>query len=328
MSLKTACLWSDISVNRNVMDRVATLNKRAAELGVIPQRTKEGALLIDAGIHTRGSIDAGLLIAEICMGGLGTVRVNHSGASDWPLSLNVHTTHPVLACLGSQYAGWKLSHGEGKDAFFALGSGPARARACREDLFAELGYKDKECAGVLVLEVDKPPPDEILHKVIRDCDISPGQLTVILTPTQSMAGSLQVVARVLEVALHKAHVMGFDLDNIIDGVGYAPLAPTSPDAVIAMGRTNDAILFAGCVQLFVEGEYDAAHDLCERLPSNTSSDYGKPFADLFKNYNYDFFRIDPLLFSPAKVQVTHRPSGHTFCAGAVNLDLLRGSFDY
>ena len=60
----------------------------------------------------------------------------------WPFELCVRTTDPVIACLASQYAGWALSHGEGKAAFFALGSGPGRALARKEPLFSELDYRD------------------------------------------------------------------------------------------------------------------------------------------------------------------------------------------
>ena len=168
----------------------------------------------------------------------------------------------------------------------------------------------------------------MLAKVAADCGVQPGNLTVILTPTQSLAGSTQIVARVLEVAMHKTHELGFALDDVVDGQGAAPLAPPAPDVITAMGRTNDAILFAGRVHLFVQGEYEAAHDLCERLPSNTSRDYGKPFAEVFKDYDCDFFKVDPMLFSPAVVHVTHTPSGHTFSAGEINLKLLKQSFDY
>ena len=70
------------------------------------------------------------------------------------------------------------------------------------------------------------------------------------------------------------------------------------DPLIAMGRTNDTILFGGQVQLFVSCGDEQAEDLARRLPSGNSGDYGKPFAEVFRDYGYDFFRIDPMLFSP------------------------------
>ena len=227
---------------------------------------------------------------------------------------------PVLGCLGSQYAGWSLSH----EKYYALGSGPARAMATKvkngevepvEELYKELDYRDTADSAVLVIENDKLPPLEIIEKVATACKVSPDKLTIIVTPTSSLAGGVQVVARVLEVAMHKAHALHFPLENIIDGSGSAPICPPHPNFVKAMGRTNDAILFAGQVHLFVKGSDEAAEELAKNLPSSTSKDYGKPFAEIFKQYEYDFFKIDAMLFSPASVIVTAVDSGKSFRAG-------------
>jgi len=176
------------------------------------------------------------------------------------------------------------------------------------------------------MEVDKNPPSELISKMAEQCGVAEENLTIILTPTKSLAGVVQVVARVLETALHKAHELKFPLERIIDGAGSAPLCPPIPDFVQAMGRTNDAILFAGRVQLYVTGSDDDAKALATDLPSNTSKDYGKPFAKVFADAKYDFYQIDQMLFSPAQVSVTAVESGNTFFAGEVNLDLLKESF--
>jgi len=300
------------------------LQAKSLRLGV--ERMVNGCVVVDAGISFRGGLEAGLRIAQICMGGLGKVSLQPSGSSRWPFELSVHSSDPVLACLGSQYAGWSLTHGEGKGAFHALGSGPGRAAACREDLFAELSYRDLTESVCVVLEVDKKPPIEIADKIARDCGIKPDQVTLILTPTRSLAGTLQVVARVLEVALHKAHVLGFPLHHVVDGAGVAPLPPPTADFLMAMGRTNDAILFGGRVQLFVDCDDGEAERLAGNLPSGLSKDYGKPFARVFKEVAYDFYRIDPHLFAPAVVAVSALKSGRTFHAGAIDEKLLELSF--
>jgi methenyltetrahydromethanopterin cyclohydrolase len=178
----------------------------------------------------------------------------------------------------------------------------------------------------LVLESQSPPPAAIVAKVAQDCGVESHRLTFIYAPTQSLAGSVQVVARALEVALHKAFELGFPLDHIVDGIGAAPLCPPHPDFVIAMGRTNDAIIYAGQVHLFVMGAAGDARSLAERLPSESSRDYGRPFAEIFKRVKGDFYAIDPLLFSPAAVIVTSIESGESFRAGHVNLSLLDASF--
>lgn len=286
-----------------------------------------GCTVVDAGIDVPGGLEAGRRIAEICMGGLGVVGLTHApNFRDWPLSVQVHSSDPVLACLGSQYAGWSLSAGEGKGAFHALGSGPGRSLARKEPLFAELDYADSAEATGLVLEVDQIPPPELVERIAAACGINVAGLTLILTPTRSLAGAVQIVARVLEVALHKAHELGFPLAAIVDGSGSAPLCPPAPDFIAAMGRTNDAILFGGEVQLFITGADDQAEQLAQQLPSSASRDYGRPFAEVFTAYEYDFFRIDPMLFSPARVHVTALESGRTFHGGDFDETLLRRSF--
>ena len=322
---------SSLSLNALAAPLVDALVADARPLRLGLSRQANGCLLVDAGIAVPGGLEAGRRIAEICLGGLGRVALRgglHVGGAigEWPIAVEVYTTDPVLACLGSQYAGWSLSHGEGKGAFHALGSGPGRSLAGKEPLFEELGYRDQADRTCLVLEVDRLPPEPLVEKIARDCEIDPAGLTLILTPTRSLAGTVQIVARVLEVALHKAHTLGFDLHAIRDGFGSVPLPPPAPDFVTAMGRTNDAILFAGQVQLFVTGTDEAARDLALRLPSGASRDYGRPFAEVFKACNYDFFQIDPLLFSPARIRVTALDSGRTNSAGRVAAELLAASF--
>jgi methenyltetrahydromethanopterin cyclohydrolase len=261
------------------------------------------------------------------MGGLGTVEITASAATpNWPWTLTVRSSNPVLACLASQYAGWKLSNGSGKDAFFALGSGPARALARKEPLFAEIGYRDEADSAALVLESGRPPPAAVVHEVAHDCGLEPQRVSVLYAPTQSLAGTVQIVARVLEVALHKTHELKFPLDRVVEGLGAAPLSPPHPDFVTAMGRTNDAIIYGGRVHLFVTGSGTDAHDLAEQLPSRRSRDYGRPFAEIFASFNRDFYAIDPMLFAPAAVIVTAIETGESFRAGGIDLDLLDAAF--
>jgi methenyltetrahydromethanopterin cyclohydrolase len=314
----------NLSVNRLAQPLVERLLADADALAVHARRDDTGVRIVDAGIEARGSVAAGLRIGEICMGGLGQVSLR--GGEGWPAWLDVRSSQPVLACLGSQYAGWSLAAAKeetGGKKFFSLGSGPARALAVKEDLFAELNYRDRAESGVLVLEVDRAPPKVVIDKLLRDCGLAPEGLTLILTPTTSLAGTTQVVARVLEVALHKAHELGFALDHIVDGSATAPLPSPSGDGVEAMGRTNDAILYGGRVHLSVRGDEDAARALAQALPSSNSRDYGRSFADIFKEAGFDFYKIDGALFAPAEVWVSHLESGRTWHAGAVDIELLR-----
>ncbi len=314
-------------VSRASRALVSRLVDEADRLRVGVSHLDNGTCIVDAGIQVPGGLEAGRLIAEICMGGLGSVQLRAGTAfRHWRWQVDVYSTDPVTACLGSQYAGWSLSHGQGKGAFHALGSGPARSIGSKEELFKELDYRNPAGDTCLVLEVDKMPPPEVVDKIISYCGIAPTQLTLVLTPTSSLAGGVQIVGRVLEVALHKVHALHFPLDQVIDGAGTAPVPPPTADFINAMGRTNDAILFGGAVQLYVDATDDEARELAEKLPSASSRDFGKPFGQVFKEYKFDFYQIDPMLFSPACCAVTAVKSGKTFHGGALREDLLDLSF--
>src|SRR5436309_3662707 len=313
------------SVNALAQPLVQRLLERAELLQLTVQHDASGVRVVDAGIAARGSVAAGLAVAEICMGGLGQVSLRCAPEQGWPTWLDVSSSQPVLACLASQYAGWSLAASKeeaGGKKFFALGSGPARALAAKEELFGELGYRDRADTGCLVLEVDRAPPPVVVDKVLRDCALRADGLTLILTPTTSLAGTTQVVARVLEVALHKAHQLGFALERIVAGSASAPLPAPSPDGIVAMGRTNDAILYGGRVHLTVRGDDDSARRLAQELPSLNSRDHGRGFADIFREAGFDFYKIDGALFAPAEVWVSNVDSGQTWHAGRLDMDLL------
>jgi methenyltetrahydromethanopterin cyclohydrolase len=315
------------SVNEQSAALVTQMVGDAEELRIGVSRGQLGETLIDAGSKNPGGIAAGIRIAEICMGGLGRVDLVPSSATPrWPWTLVVRSSNPVIACLASQYAGWRLADETGEKPFFALGSGPARALARREPLFKDLRYVDHAACGTLVIESGLPPPAKIVATVAEHCRIKPQDLTIIFAPTQSLAGCTQIVARVLEVALHKAHELGFPTEHIVDGIGSAPLCPPHPDFVTAMGRTNDAIIFAGQVQLYVTGTADEARALAQKLPSNASRDYGRPFSEIFRRAKGDFYAIDPMLFSPAKIIVVALETGETFQSGEIAPELLDASF--
>ena len=311
------------SINGFSQPLVDALLHDAKQLNLLVTQHPSGTTIVDAGITVAGSLEAGRRIAEICMGGLGRVKLLQSlQFAHYPDIINAYSQSPVLACLGSQYAGWALQH----EQFFSLGSGPARSIAQREELFKELNYQDAAEKTVLVLETDKIPPVEIIEKVARDTNIKPENLTFILTPTKSLAGATQIVARVLEVALHKLHTLHFPLKRVVEGAGSAPLPPVSADFMTAMGRTNDAILFGGLVQLNVKCSDADAEKLAHELPSNSSKDYGRPFAEIFKAVNMDFYQIDPMLFSPAMVNITNLETGNCFVGGELNEALINQSF--
>jgi methenyltetrahydromethanopterin cyclohydrolase len=279
---------------------------------------------VDAGIEVPGGFAAGLALAELCMGGLGHVAFAALtiGGETWP-GVQVWTDHPAESCMASQYAGWAVNPG----GFFAMGSGPLRAKAGVErELFARLGYKEEATRGVIVLEGRSLPTDEVAIWLAAKAGLAPEALTLAVAPTASLAGGVQIVARVLETGLHKMDTIGFDVKRVLSAMGTAPLPPTARSDIRAIGRTNDSILYGGQARYAVQADDDELARLAERLPASASADYGTPFYDTFKRYGHDFYKIDPMLFSPGEVWLTSMTSGRTFHAGRLDPELLRASF--
>ena len=314
---------NELSINEKTNKLVDFLVQEKEKLGIEVSNGPFDCKIIDAGVKAKGSVEAGLIISEICLGGLGkTSLLPYSNIEISAYAINVFAAEPVLSCLGSQYAGWSLSSGD----FFSLGSGPVRSIAQKEEIFKELKYKDRPQKTVVVLEVDKFPPEEIVTKISTDCNLEPEKISFIITPTISLPGNIQVVSRVLEVAIHKIHELRFPLEKIEHGLGFAPLPPIAKDFITGMGRTNDAIIYGGVVQLMIQGSDSELEELSRKLPSNSSKDYGKPFKEIFKNYEMDFYKIDGSLFSPAVIIINSVDSGRTFRGGKVNEELIKKSF--
>ena len=316
---------TNLSVSNLAKKLVDKLINNHKKLNVLIKKGPLNCTIIDAGIEIKGSEQAGKLIAEICMGGLGQINIEKtSNFPHWPLETKVKSKEPVISCLASQYAGWNLSH----ERFYALASGPGRAIARREDLFKELNYKDEHELVYLIMEVDKIPPKEIIEKISNNCKTKEENIILILTPTQSISGVIQIVSRVSEVGLHKLHTLKFPLENVKEVYGSAPIPPISSDFITSMGRTNDAILYGGNVELKVKGTDEQISNLAKNLPSTSSKDYGESFAEIFNRYKGDFYAIDSNLFSPGKVTITSLETGKTFTEGKLNGDLLDKSFGY
>jgi methenyltetrahydromethanopterin cyclohydrolase len=228
--------------------------------------------------------------------------------------------------MAAQYAGWQITGEITGEKYFAMGSGPMRAVARREPLFEQLGYREVSDRVVGVLETSKLPTAEVCRRIAQQCQVTPDHVILLAARTASIAGTVQVVARSVETALHKLHELGYDLKNVISGFGSAPLPPVAADDLVGIGRTNDAILYGGRVTLWVRDDDARLAEIGPKVPSNSSRDYGDPFAAIYERSGQDFYKIDPLLFSPAEVTLVNLSSGKCQNFGEVKSDILRRSF--
>jgi methenyltetrahydromethanopterin cyclohydrolase len=284
---------------------------------------ESGSRVIDLGIDAPGGFAAGLALAGMCMGGLGHINYQQVliGGESYQ-GVEVWTDFPAIACMASQYAGWAIK----VDKFFAMGSGPIRS-LCRveTELFRKLQYEETAPKGIIVLETRAHPTDAVATWIADRSHLAPEDLTIVVAPTASAAGGVQIVARVLETGMHKLDAIGFDITRVVSAIGSAPVPPTAKDDLRAIGRTNDCILYGGEARFVIDAPDDTLKDLAAKLPASASSDYGTPFYDTFKRYSGDFYKIDPQLFSPAEVWLTSATTGTTFHGGHLNPEVLLSS---
>jgi methenyltetrahydromethanopterin cyclohydrolase len=309
------------SLNRLAHDLLVDLSLPLLKIRLT--ESEGDASIYDFGVNISGSLEAGVLLANACLAGHGAASLSHTqvNGTSWP-AMQVVTDDPLKACLFSQYAGWKIS----VDKYFAMGSGPMRAVAAREELFEKLNYKEESDRVLGVLETGVLPTDAVVNYIADRCQVSPTNVTLLVAPTSSVAGTMQVVARSVETAMHKLFELGFDVASVQHGFGVAPIPPVAKDDLTGIGLTNDSILYGGEVTLWVNAEDDAIAEIGPRVPSCAADCHGQPFLEIFKAADHDFYKIDPMLFSPAKVTFHNLATGRVHQFGATAPDVLAKSF--
>ncbi len=325
-----------VNINDLTLKLVNQIIDNKEVLGAKVEKLSSGQTVIDL---TNGTWEAGRILSEICMGGLGSVKFNSCNVDGhfFP-TLNVSTSEPIISCMASQLAGWsvKLKKDVEKDGkvkkkvvFQSLGSGPARAKARGEALFEEISYTDSSDCAVIVFETRTMPNEEVMAIVTEKCKVPAEKTFAVCAPTASLVGSIQVAARIVETGIHKLHEIHFPLDLLMDGFGTVPIAPVAKDDFAAMGPPNDAMFALGQTFYTINVEKDKEAELFELLkkaPASTSSSYGKPFNVIFKEAEFDFYKIDPGLFAPALYTVNNIKTGKSISVGKLDNDLLKLSF--
>ena len=310
-----------ISINQLTEPIVQEMIHRQSELEISSHTLENKATVIDCGINVRGSYQAGLMYVMACLGGLATagITTGHIKGIPFPF-LNLTIQHPTVACLGSQKAGWIINSG----GYSAMASGPARALALKpKKTYSSIGYSDVSETAVIALESGKFPDMDTIEYIAGKCGIEPSGLTVLIAPINSLVGSIQISGRVVTMLLHSLEEKGSDLSLIRHATGCSPIAPVKKNKMEAMGTTNDCNIYYGSVCLTTE-RYDPVY---EKLISQSSPDYGRPFYRLFKEAGYDFLKIDSeLAFSPAEITVNDCSTGEVFSFGSLNGEVILESF--
>ena len=310
-------------LNERAWRLAETIRLELDELRGSERTLDNGAVVLDFGVDVPGGLEAGLALARLCLADRGRVAMTAGRlpTADWP-SIEVSTDAPVAACLGSQYAGWQLS----VDGYFGMGSGPMRAAAGREPLFEDIGGTESPGVCVGVIESGKLPGEAVVVAISEKTGVPPDQTLLAVAPTASQAGTVQVVARSVETALHKLHELEFDVSRVVSGFGNAPLPPVAANDLEGIGRTNDAILYGATVTLWVTGDDGSLEEIGPRVPSSASNAHGRPFLEIFADAGNDFYAIDPHLFSPAVIRFFNIDTGRVHGFGSVAGEILGESF--
>ena len=108
--------------------------------------------------------------------------------------------------------------------------------------------------------------------------------------------------------------------------GLTTTQPLRADELQAIGRTNDAILYGGRVIIWVRAADELLAEVGPKIPSSASPDHGAPFSEIFKRAGGDFYKIDPLLFSPAEIVFHNLVSGKSHFFGRTEPEVLKRSF--
>lgn len=311
-----------LSVNELALEIFENLAEYAEEFNAAYHELDNGARIVDCGVSTTGGYAAGRAFTEICMGGLGEVNFRMGHIKEFPLPfIDVFTDFPSISCLGAQKAGWTIKHNN----YSAMGSGPARALSLKpKHTFEVIDYEDDFDSAVIALESDHLPNGAVMQKIAEECQIDVANVCAVVAPTASTVGSIQVSGRCVETAIYKLNELGFDTRKIVSGMGTAPIPPVKKDATRAMGTTNDATIYYGRIMLTMKAP--EIKDYLDRIPSNKSKGYGKPFYEIFKEAKFDFYQIDTSLFSPAEVIINELTDGVMYHVGAVNPDVTLKSF--
>ncbi len=316
-----------ISVNKKAMIVVREIIEDAEALGCKVIKMDCGATLIDMGLKCPGGWQAGLLFTKVTLGNMATVTLGDFKLNDeYSFSaVEVFVDMPLIACMGSQIAGWKLGQGE----FATIGSGPARAIAVVESdhYFKMTPYRDSYHEAVLCIQDIKYPSDDVALEVARACKIKPEDTYLLIAPSSCIVSSMQVSARILEQTTHKMYEKDFDAAQIVLMRGKAPIAPVVKDELKTMGRINDALIYGSEVEVWVDSTDVKIAKTIHQLAAKTSSpNYNELFEDVFVNAGKDFYYVDHDVHSVGKIQIHNINTGKSFVAGEINYKMLEKSF--
>lgn len=316
-----------ISVNKESFKLVELLIKNQELYKVGVKVLENGATVLDLGQEYPGSWEAGKILTEILLGGIGQISFEtfpEKVAGFYFPAVNVRTDYPILSLAGCQISGWELSPGN----FAPILAGPGRTLGRKEGDWLEeySNYSDDFEKAIISIESPDPVSLDWSKELAQACRIDAENLYVIVAPPSCLATAIQVSGRILEQALHRIMEEGFPLENIKQAQGFCVIPPLVNDDLISMGRMNDSLIYGGQATFTVDSEDKKIKNIINKITSDKSPVYGQIFKNIFKESGCDFYQVPMETYSPAAVSIVNERTGNIFNAGNLNLEVLEKSF--
>lgn len=330
-----------ISVNNLALRIVKDMVKRCGELNIEVSELKNGTTIVDCGINVVGGFEAGILATKIACGGLLDAHISEESYGDLTLpTLFMRTDNPALSiavCQSNWFGLFPSLFALKENEYSALSLGPAKALAQEpKEVFDKVEYEDKADVGVLVLQADSMPDEKVSGYIASKCKIPPENLYLVIAPTASIAGSVQVSAHVLEDSLWRlTEYLDYEYSKVKFVTGSSPISPVYPEIWRRPGITpDDMIRNAGRIHFYLySSEGDDLQKIVDEMIIEKTQAFGKPFYEILnsgifsRGLDKKTLGREGWTYVIAEAMVTDLRTGKIYKAGKIHVNLIKKFMD-
>ena len=294
-------------------------------LNVEVHQLKNGAVVLDMGIHCKGGFVAGKLFSEIGMGGLGQTSFHMLPLGEYLVpGLRVFTEDPGV-CEMSSYIARTQVNWRGR---VQVVSGPVRAILGSDDFAQAVSYRDpnprKAVAGV---QTEDLPDEELAQLIGEACGIDPGRLYIMAARTGCMTGAVQISARNVEQSMPTLYDRGLPMEVVLEGNATSPIVSVPDDELVAYGRVNDCLIYGQETNLYIDCDEQVLEKMLPDIPFSKNTEiYGTPFQELFARCQNSWANVPRDWDAPCRINFFNVASGKSCSVGQIGTQVLIASF--
>ncbi len=314
------------SVNQKARKIIHYMIENKELMNIEVHELSNGATVIDTGLNCPGSWAAARFLVEATLGGLGQVQYSTMELEGLELpQVEIYVDQPAIACLSCQLSGWPLPEAKNQAGIVPLISGPARAVVCKDRFAQVVDYQDHSPEVVAAIQDNVLPDEKLTQLIATECKVDPRGVFILLAPTGSLVGSINVVARTLETAIWRLHTLGLDIKKTYSAWGKAPLPPVTKDEYQAMIRTNVYTYYGGTAAFFIEEDDEKIERIIKEIPLSprTTRNYGRSFSELLDEAGGNIFNVTDFVHNVTKIIMHNSKTGSTFQEGEIDLQMLK-----